>query len=110
LQNMNYSVCKGQVILPGKVPVLSVGDVWTYTASIPTLPFTTGSSYTITAITLFTSPQTISGGGVTILTGPDVVTLSGVNQVSVDQLITWFTRTYAASPIGPYGEQIPAHV
>jgi hypothetical protein len=104
--NNTYDVIKGKVVLPGGV--LAIGDVWTFN-SPTTAPFVNGSSYTVTGVTIYTTATTTIGG-VTFTVGPDLVTLSGVTTISVDWLTGNFTRTTAASPVSPYGNQIPAHV
>ena len=87
---------------------MAIGDVWTFN-SPTTSPFVNGSSYTVTGVTIYTTATTTIGG-VTFTVGPDLVTLSGVTTISVDWLTGNFTRTTAASPVSPYGNQIPAHV
>ena len=105
LSNGSYDVVKGLIPLQGGI--LSVGDVFTYVGASNT-SLTNGSSYTVLAIGIYTfATPTVTTTG---LKRPDTVTLTGNVVVDVDYLLTYFSRTTAASSVSPYGNQIPAHV
>jgi hypothetical protein len=107
LPNSSYSVEHGMIPLVGGI--LSVGDVWQFTAASTPLnaPLATGTSYSVLSIALYEfAACTVT---TTSANAPDSVTLSpGGVVVSVDYLLANFSRLTAANLTKNYGNQVPA--
>jgi hypothetical protein len=104
--NQGYDVTHGMIPLPGGI--LSAGDVWKFTGS-GSQWLVNGTSYTVTAVSLYQfTPPTFGNVGPdsVVLTG-GVYTASAPAIVSVDTLISNFTRTTVNSHVSPTGNQIP---
>lgn len=105
LSNRNYDVIKGLIPLQGGI--LAVGDVFKFTGTT-NASLTNGSTYTVASVNIYTfTPCTVT---TTFAAAPDSITFTNGVIIAVDYLWGNFTRTFAASPIGPYGNQVPAHV
>jgi hypothetical protein len=102
LSNKNYDVIHGLIPLAGGV--LSAGDVFKFVGT-SNASLTNGSFYAVLSINIYTfTPCTVT---TTFAAAPDSVTLTGGVIVSVDYLLTYFSRTTIASAVSPYGRQIP---